>query len=206
MKKVLCFGDSNVYGFIPENAKRYDKNNRWSGILQNLAQNKFEIIEAGCNNRTGFTDNPAGKEQTGYKILPNFLEKDLDCVVLAIGINDLQKVYNVNEDDIKIGIEKLIKIVRSHCPYAKIIIASPSKIKNNILNSFFASMFDETSIKKSDLIGDLYKKAATENSCYYIDLGKIASVSDIDGLHYEPEEHKKIADAMFKTLCRIFEF
>ena len=66
-------------------------------------------------------------------------------------------------------------------------------------------MFDETSIKKSDLIGDLYKKAATENSCYYIDLGKIASVSDIDGLHYEPEEHKKIADAMFKTLCRIFD-
>lgn len=24
-EKVLCFGDSNVYGFIPKNGQRYDK-------------------------------------------------------------------------------------------------------------------------------------------------------------------------------------
>ena len=37
MKKVLCFGDSNTFGFIQESGKRYDKNTRWSGILAQLA-------------------------------------------------------------------------------------------------------------------------------------------------------------------------
>ena len=28
MKKILCFGDSNTYGFIPSSGKRYDENSR----------------------------------------------------------------------------------------------------------------------------------------------------------------------------------
>lgn len=70
MKKILCFGDSNTYGFIPQSGLRYDINTRWTGILQTLCNNEFEITEAGCNNRTAFIDNPAGINQTGYKILP----------------------------------------------------------------------------------------------------------------------------------------
>lgn len=205
MKKILCFGDSNVYGFIPKNGQRYDKHSRWTGILQELSHNKFDIIEAGCNNRTGFTDNPAGIQQTGYKILPSLLESDSDCVILAIGINDLQKFYGITPNHIKEGIEKLINTIKISCPYAKIVIAAPSKIKRNILNSFFAAMFDETSIEKSYLISSIYEKTAKENDCCFIDLDKVANTSDIDGLHYEPSEHKKIAEKMFEILNRIVE-
>ena len=112
MKKVLCFGDSNTFGFIPESGKRYDKNTRWSGILAQLATGRFEIIEAGCNNRTAFTDNPAGFEQTGCKVLPTLLNKDLDCVILAIGVNDLQFFYNPTLEEIKNGMRRLVDIVR----------------------------------------------------------------------------------------------
>ena len=94
MKKVFCFGDSNTYGYIPENGRRYDKSTRWTGRLAVLGQNRFQVIEAGCNNRTGFTDNPAGFEQTGYKILPALLKDDYDIVILSIGINDIQFLYN----------------------------------------------------------------------------------------------------------------
>lgn len=34
MKHVLCFGDSNTWGFIPGTCKRYDEHTRWTGILQ----------------------------------------------------------------------------------------------------------------------------------------------------------------------------
>lgn len=33
MKQILCFGDSNTYGYIPENGKRYAYADRWTGIL-----------------------------------------------------------------------------------------------------------------------------------------------------------------------------
>ena len=102
MKNILCFGDSNTFGFNPENGKRFDKSSRWTGILQTLCQNNYHIIEAGCNNRTAFSDNSAGKMFTGYKILPELLNENLDTIILAIGINDLQLLKakdNLNKKD-----------------------------------------------------------------------------------------------------------
>ena len=44
MKKILCYGDSNTFGFNPKNGGRYDKTTRWSGILSDLLKEKYEVI------------------------------------------------------------------------------------------------------------------------------------------------------------------
>lgn len=203
MKKVLCFGDSNTFGFVPESGKRYDKNTRWSGILTQLAAEKFEIIEAGCNNRTAFSDNPAGFEQTGYKVLPTLLKKDLDCVILAIGVNDLQIFYNPTLEEIKNGMRRLVDIVREHCPNAEIILVSPARLTDNIFNGYFRAMFDKMSIEKSLHLSEIYESIAKEKNCHFADWDKIVTVSPKDGLHLEPEAHKKIAEAMFECLLSL---
>lgn len=204
MKKVLCFGDSNTFGFIPESGKRYDKNTRWSGILAQLAAGRFEIIEAGCNNRTAFTDNPAGFEQTGCKVLPTLLTKDIDCVILAIGVNDLQIFYNPTLEEIKNGMRRLVDIVREHCPNAEIILVSPARLTENIFNGYFRAMFDKMSIEKSLYLSEIYESIAKEKNCRFADWDKIVTVSPKDGLHLEPDAHKKIAEAMFESLYQIF--
>lgn len=203
MKKVLCFGDSNTFGFIPESGKRYDKNTRWSGILAQLAAGRFEIIEAGCNNRTAFTDNPAGFEQTGCKVLPTLLNKDLDCVILAIGVNDLQFFYNPTLEEIKNGMRRLVDIVREHCPNAEIILVSPARLTDNIFNGYFRAMFDKISIEKSLHLSEIYESIAKEKNCRFADWDKIVTVSPKDGLHLEPDAHKKIAEAMFESLLSL---
>lgn len=200
MKKILCFGDSNTYGFIPSSGKRYDENSRWSGILKKLLREEYEIIEAGCNNRTAFCDNPAGVNETGYKVLPSLLTPDIDCVILAVGINDLQYLYNISMKDYENGLENLIGIVRTKLPRAKIILLSPSVITEDILNSYFAAMFDETSIEKSKQLSAIYERAARKENCKLLDLKKIASPSKTDGLHYEKIEHIKIANAIFDLI------
>ena len=203
MKKVLCFGDSNTFGFIPESGKRYDKNTRWSGILAQLAAGRFEIIEAGCNNRTAFTDNPAGFEQTGCKVLPTLLTKDIDCVILAIGVNDLQIFYNPTLEEIKNGMRRLVDIVREHCPNAEIILVSPARLTDNIFNGYFRAMFDKISIEKSLYLSEIYESIAKEKNCHFADWDKIVTVSPKDGLHLEPDAHKKIAEAMFESLLSL---
>ena len=203
MKKVLCFGDSNTFGFIPESGKRYDKNTRWSGILAQLAAGRFEIIEAGCNNRTAFTDNPAGFEQTGCKVLPTLLTKDIDCVILAIGVNDLQIFYNPTLEEIKNGMRRLVDIVREHCPNAEIILVSPARLTDNIFNGYFRAMFDKMSIEKSLYLSEIYESIAKEKNCRFADWDKIVTVSPKDGLHLEPDAHKKIAEAMFESLLSL---
>ena len=201
MNKVLCFGDSNTFGFNPKNGSRFDKSIRWTGILQRLCGNKFHIIEAGCNNRTAFSDNPAGKMFSGYKILPELLQKDLSIVILAIGINDLQFQYNVTVNDIKNGITNLIKIIQNNNPNTKIILVSPTELTENVLKSpIFSTLFDESSIEKSKIVPLRYAQIAKENNCDFIDLNTFVTPSVIDGLHFDPKEHKRIAQEIFNHL------
>ena len=201
MKNVLCFGDSNTFGFNPKDAKRFDKNSRWTGILKNLCGEKFHIIEAGCNNRTAFSDNPAGKMFTGCKILPELLNQKLDFVVLAIGINDLQFQYNVSLDEIKSGILNLVNIVKTNVPNSKIILVAPTELTENVLKSpIFSTLFDETSIEKSKRLSEIYFEIAKNNNCDFIDLNMVAMPSKFDGLHFEASEHEKFAKEVFKHL------
>lgn len=53
-KKILCFGDSNTYGVIPEKeaspypSDRYDENTRWPCVMQKtLGIDQWDIIEEG---------------------------------------------------------------------------------------------------------------------------------------------------------------
>lgn len=202
MKKILCFGDSNTYGFIPQSGLRYDKNTRWTGILQSLCGSDFSIIEGGCNNRTAFVDNPAGAEQTGYKILPEYFTKDyFDIVVLAIGINDLQLFFKPTLKEFEQGIEKLIKITKDLSPNAKIILVCPSKLDlAGIKSGVFNFQFDEISVEKSYHLPQIYKKLAEKHACKLVDLNEIAKVSPLDGLHFSAESHKTIAENLYKNL------
>lgn len=204
MKKILCFGDSNTYGYIPNNGARYDKNTRWTGVLSLLSHGKFEIIEDGCNNRTAFAANPAGKIFTGYEILPELLTDDFDVVVLAIGINDTQFLYNLSSIEIASGVEKLINIVKVKSPQAKILLVAPSILTDDVLNGNFACLFDRTSIEKSRQLPLLYQKIAEKQNIKFLDLNSVAKTSSLDGLHYAPEQHLKIAQAIFTILSELF--
>lgn len=198
MKKILCFGDSNTFGFNPIDGSRYKPDERWSGILKEKLKNKFEVIEKGCNNRTCFTENPAGIEQTGYKILPKILKNHFDFFIIALGINDTQFLFNPQIQEFETGIKNLINIIRSQNKEAKILILSPNIIDECILKSYFSVQFDKNSIEKSKELSKIYYKVAKEKNCDFLDLNKIAKVSKIDGLHYNIEEHKKIADKLEK--------
>lgn len=207
MKKVLCFGDSNTYGFVPEKCSRYDENTRWTGVLRSLCGSDFSIIEGGCNNRTAFVDNPSGVEQTGYKILPEYLKKDcFDIVVLAIGINDLQLFFSPSLREFEQGIAKLIKIVKSLSPNSEIILVCPSKLDlAGIKSGVFSFQFNEESVEKSFHLPQIYKNLAEKYACKFVDLNEIAKVSPLDGLHFSAESHRKIAEFLYKILLNFLQ-
>lgn len=200
MKRILCFGDSNTYGYNPHNGSRYDKNTRWTGVLQKLAGENYKIVEAGGNNRTAFSDNPNGIQFTGYKLLPEYLKENYETIILAIGINDLQIFYNPTIEEFENGIRAFVSGIVEKTLDSDIIILSPSHITENILKSNFRFLFDEISIEKSKKITPIYEKIAKEYNCKLLDLNKLVNTSKIDGLHYEAEEHKKIAESVIKLI------
>jgi len=86
--RVLCYGDSNTWGYMPAKATRYRLNQRWTGILQKSLRVKFEVIEEGLNSRTTDIDDPkrTGKNGSNYLVPCLGSHFPLDVVVLMLGM------------------------------------------------------------------------------------------------------------------------
>ena len=194
--KILCYGDSNTYGYNPKNGCRFDLETRWSGILSSLLNEEYQVIEEGMNNRTGFVSNPDGIEQSGPVHLPLYLSKSpkIDIYILALGTNDLQFNFKTTPETMRKGLIQLIMNIYSHNNDAKIILILPPNLDETILNGYFACQFDKKSIEDSKNYRQIYKKIAKEYKCTLVDFDSYnIKPSPADGLHYCEESHKNIA-------------
>ena len=69
MPVVVCFGDSNTWGYDPETRSRYAPNIRWTGVLQQTLGSGFSVIEEGLNGRTTNIDDPLDEDRNGKRHL-----------------------------------------------------------------------------------------------------------------------------------------
>ena len=196
MKKIVCYGDSNTFGYNPTDGTQYEENIRWTSLLQKKFETEYEIINEGMCDRTGFVINPRGFLFSAQRHFPKMLLKtdSIDILILAIGTNDLQFQYSVSMGTIEKGLENLIKIAQRKVK--NIIVIPPVILNEKVLKGYFNCQFDETSIVKSRKIGRIFRQIAGANHCNYFDINKIANPSDTDGLHYDEDSHKLIADKL----------
>ena len=113
---ILCFGDSNTWGYIPgSEGERYGRDIRWPGIMAAELGDEFSVIEEGLNGRTTVLDNPLTPYRNGRDYLIPCLEshQPLDLVVIFLGTNDLADRYSLPPLDIARGAASLAAIVRA---------------------------------------------------------------------------------------------
>ncbi|MBR6163814.1 hypothetical protein IKQ26_08000 [bacterium] len=196
MKKILCYGDSNTFGYNPVDSSRFDKNTRWTALLKKLLGSGFEVIEEGMCDRTGFKDNPKGALFSAQKHFPSIISKakDIDVLILSIGTNDLQFQYGISFDFIEEGLDKLIKTALEKVK--RVILIPPVILDEKVLEGFFSFQFNKNSVAKSKEVGAIYRKFAEKYNCGYFDINEFVRPSDFDGLHYDENGHKIIAEKL----------
>lgn len=115
MKTILCYGDSNTWGWNPDTGLRYPRDIRWPGRLQIELGPTYYVIEEGLNGRTTVWDDPIEEHKNGKTYLYPCLEshKPLDLVVLMLGTNDLKTRFWLSTLDIVSGIARLVEIIQS---------------------------------------------------------------------------------------------
>jgi lysophospholipase L1-like esterase len=47
MKTIICFGDSNTWGYNPAGGARYSMKERWGSILREELGREYYVIEEG---------------------------------------------------------------------------------------------------------------------------------------------------------------
>lgn len=203
MKTVLCYGDSNTYGYNPENGFRYAENIRWTGRLRALLGEDYRVIEEGCNGRTTVFDDPVEGWKNGYDYLRPCLNshKPVDIVIIMLGSNDMKRTFHATADQIETGIEKLVETVIEFTEgkqgfASRIILVSPPHIGEGIVNSPFFGSFNEEAIPLSKELAGHYEKVAKNHECIFFDAARFVEPSAADSLHLTVEAHAVLAEKL----------
>ncbi|MBQ6693022.1 MAG: hypothetical protein IJN00_06785 [Clostridia bacterium] len=209
-KEILCYGDSNTWGYMPGGMGRYGENVRWTGVLQNLLGDGYHVQENGINGRTTAFDDPEflcrnGLEGIGYALTSG---KPFDLVAVMLGTNDLKFVTaNRSAAGAKLLIETL-QAANEKFPGStpvfrdevRILLISPIEIGGNALSE--GDYFD---MEQSRLFAAEYEAAAREMHVHFLDAAKVASPCPVEGTHMLPEGHAALAQAVAEKVRDILE-
>ena len=128
MKQILCFGDSNTWGYDGESRERLPWGVRWTSLLQEkLNKEKYRGIEEGLCRRTTVFEEPLRDGRKGTALLPTLLEThaQVDVITLMLGTNDCKTVFGASADVIGKGILRLLDQIQEYAPKAKVLLMSP---------------------------------------------------------------------------------
>ena len=211
MKTVLCYGDSNTFGWKPVkfdpldtpiifSQYRYDRNERWTGVMSDELGDGYQIIEEGLPGRTTVWDDPVeGEDKNGRRyLLPCLLSHaPIDIVVLMLGTNDLKMRFSVTAFDIAMSIGVLAGIIRQSATNREgkspeILIVSPPPLGK--LSEFGEFLTGGT--EKSKKFANYYQRISKQLGCEYLDAGKVIKSSTIDGVHFDEAEHVLLGKAL----------
>ncbi len=208
MKTVLCYGDSNTWGFDPGTGERFAPDVRWPGVLARGLGDGFRVVEEGLSGRTTVRDDPIeGAHKNGRTYLRACLEshKPIDLVALMLGTNDLKQRFGASASDIAQGAASLAEeVMRGGCgpgggAPAVLLISPPPLGRLTEL----AEMF-EGSAEKSVRFAGHYRRFADQYGCWFLDASEIIVSSDLDGIHFEAGEHHKLGEVVAERVAEIF--
>ena len=90
VKRILCYGDSNTWGYQAVTGSRYPEEVRWPCILQKLLGDAYHVYENGLNGRTTVFEDDYDPYRSGVKeIIPAIMVTEpLDLIVTLGGSED----------------------------------------------------------------------------------------------------------------------
>ncbi|MBS0208297.1 MAG: SGNH/GDSL hydrolase family protein [Planctomycetes bacterium] len=206
MKTILCFGDSNTWGYIPGTAARYERHNRWPGVMQAALGAGFLVIEEGLNSRTTVLDDPTrGPGRNGLTYLGPCLDTHapIDLVLLMLGTNDLKHRFGLSAGDIAVNITALLSTIQKSgtgpaSASPKVLLMSPPHIGPL---TGLADIF-EGAEGKSQQLARHYQQAAAQFNVEFFDVATQVTASPLDGVHWAADQHTRLG-ARMADLARV---
>ena len=215
MKNILCFGDSNTWGFIPESIteshpRRHPHDVRWTGVLARELGQGFRVIEEGQNGRTTVHDDPFALVRNAKAVLPAILQshKPLDLVVLMLGTNDLKNVFGVSPSEIAVGAKILSQTILTSDaglaakPPRLLLLCPPTIGQLSHLPDLEAKLTNAQA--RSQQLPKHYEAVAAALGCAYLNTQEIVTPSPVDGIHLDAAAHQKLGLALVAKIKSLF--
>ncbi|BBY18816.1 SGNH/GDSL hydrolase family protein [Mycolicibacterium litorale] len=207
VKRVLCFGDSLTWGWVPVEdgvpTERYPRDVRWTGILADELGSDYEIIEEGLSARTTTADDPGDPRLNASAYLPSCLASHLplDLVVIMLGTNDTKAYFHREPLDIAMGMGVLVTQVLTSAggvgtiyPAPRVLVVAPPPLAS-MPHPWFSLIFAGARDKTAAL-PEAYSALASFMKVDFFDAGSVVSTDGVDGIHFTEQNNRDLGAAI----------
>ena len=172
--KILCFGDSNTYGYDPRSyiGSQYDAENRWVDVL--AAIKGHETVNRGMNGRCIPKD--------GIDL------GDADLALIMLGSNDLLQGADV--DTVTARMEAFL--LKLDMP--RVVLLAPPQMKDG------EWVWKTALIRDSKALIASYKALAARLGVKFIDTSGWDIDLTFDGVHFSEKGHRTFAAKLAEEL------
>jgi lysophospholipase L1-like esterase len=210
-KRILCFGDSLTWGWMPVNGivptTRYPYEQRWTGVAAARLGEGFELIEEALSGRTTDLDDPTDPRLNGSTYLPSALASHmpLDLVILQLGTNDTKTYFHRSAYDIAVGMSKLMIQVATSAggvgtayPAPKMLVIAPPPLAR-MTEPWVNATFEGAEAKSREIAGH-YASLAGFFKVDFLNAGDFLTTDGVDGIHLTPENNKALGTAIAEKI------
>lgn len=210
-RRILCYGDSNTWGYNAATGDRFDDTIRFPKVLQNLLGKEYEVVEEGCGGRTTVYHTDVDFYVNGLSYFYPCLESHnpLDLVVIMLGTNDLNNGVRINAYYAAAGVERLVNEVRHWSidkgkPCPAILVVSPPLIGEKHISSMLEPVFDYPwAAAESRKFRTYYAEIAQKTGCAFLAAEDFAEPCQEDGVHLDARSHLALAKALCEMIRRL---
>ena len=189
--KILCFGDSNTYGYDPRSyfGGQYPAQHRWVDLLAQKLN--CTAVNAGENGRE--IPRREGELQRFDLMLSN--QKPLDLLLVMLGGNDLLQGNSV--ETVAQRMERFL--TRIPLEKTKIALIGPPRMKPG------AWITDDRLLEDCVRLNAAYRTVAEKLGVRFVDATGWDIDVTYDGVHYSEKGHQTFAEQLFLSLSRSLE-
>lgn len=206
VRSILCYGDSNTWGYDPATAERFGRHDRWPGVLRAQLGDDVDVVEAGLSGRTSAYTDPLDSNLNGLTFLPVCLatHEPLDVVVLFLGTNDLFLPGGFTAQFAAQGVGALVDVVARStvgpdggAPKSLVVVPPPFAPLGEL------EPWSPHGVAESARFSVAFQRMAKEHPCRLLDLHGIVESSPVDGIHFDVPGHAAIGAAVADALAAL---
>lgn len=211
-RTVVCYGDSNTWGYTPGSGVRFDEKTRWTGRLQTLLGEEYRVAECGMNARTTSFDDPFRDYLNGRHGLVHCMvaAKPVDLLIISLGTNDLK--YGTVYRSAK-GLDALLDVAvhaNTYMPGSspvyrdepRILVISPIALHEELDRKFPGHEMNGK-LDDSRKFAAVYREVCQKWQVYFLDAAQTASASEIDCVHMDAVSHAALTEEVYHAVQKM---
>ena len=206
-RRIVCFGDSNTWGFDAATMGRFPEGVRWTSLLAEWLGDDFQVVEEGLSGRTSVVDDPLFEGLNGLTYLHPCLmsHAPLELVVIMLGTNDTKERFNLTSFNIAQGIARLaLKAKKTPAGLngapLKVLVMAPPPIGKEYMDTEVGKSMGKNCDRKSAELPSHLKELLQLQGTEFLDLSGHVQMNTIDYMHLDQEGHQLLAKLVLQKI------